>query len=559
MSEALASPREGAASGFAALLTTPALAALGLSLATVVVQSFVHAAVAATPRLGPFGLYGAAALLITFGAAFGCVRYGRFSPLFATLTRWCSAGLAVFLLFEPPDLVLAFEDGAWQLAAVERLYWPALAFAVLGFFRPSFVLFAASYIIAVRYLIEPITGYRGATLDIRYLVEMGQYLSICAVALFFAKYRFERSPENAPRWLDLGTLELCIAFNAIAFHFGNYLWSGVAKLAAGPDITSWLLENPTEVNILLAIEKGAFVFAAWPNLTQAIYDGFSTLRPLSNAFVLVTQALAVVAVLRKYWIVLASLAYDALHIGLYLLGGLFFWPWVWINVAVLLAVRKHVARKIPAVAVASCVIVMVLGRPLDIAHFAYLGWYETNAVRSSYIEAQLDNGDWVRLPSAYFGTLSYSVSHGRIDYGPREGHYAASAWSAVPYHDFAARRGCVPPDEIAGESAAGKRDRLVRADNAVAGEDELLTRFVRSRHAEVMTRLGDDGRYNPYLRIHHHPSNPLLYPEFNAVDMREVRRYRLVTESVCLSLEDGRLVRDRLASSSLLINLEEQQ
>ena len=49
----------------------------------------------------------------------------------------------------------------------------------------------------------------------------------------------------------------------------------------------------------------------------------------------------------------------------------------------------------PAVAVASCVIVMALGRPLDIAHFAYLGWYETNAVRSSYIEAERSDGDWV--------------------------------------------------------------------------------------------------------------------------------------------------------------------
>ena len=553
MSGALASPSKDAASGLATLLTTPALAALGLSLATVVGQSFVREAVELTPELTPVSLYAAATLLIAFGAAFWFVRYEQFSPLFATLTRWCSAGLAVFLLFEPPDLVQVFEGAAWQRDAVELMYWPALVFAVLGFFRPGFVLFAASYVIAVRYLIEPVSGYRGATLDIRYLVEMGQYLSICAVLLFLARYRFERAP---PRWLDLRTLELCIAFNAIAFHFGNYFWSGVAKLAAGPDVTSWVLENPTEVNILLAIEKGAFIFATWPGLTQSIYDGFSAIRPFANAFVLVTQTLAIIAVLRKYWIVLASLAYDALHIGLYLLGGLFFWPWVWINVAVLLAVRKHVARRIPAVAVASCVIVMALGRPLDIAHFAYLGWYETDAVRSSYIEAERGDGGWVRVPSAYFGTLSYSVSHGRIDYGPRDGHYAASAWSAVPYPDFAARRGCVPPDAIAGESAPEKRKRLVRTERAASEEDDLLVRFVRSRHAEVMTRLGDDGRYNPYLRIHHHPSNPLLYPEFNALDMREVRRYRLVTESACLSLEDGRLVRDTVAASSLLIDLE---
>jgi hypothetical protein len=46
---------------------------------------------------------------------------------------------------------------------------------------------------------------------------------------------------------------------------------------------------------------------------------------------------------------------------------------------------------------------------------------------------------------------------------------------------------------------------------------------------------------NFYLRSHHHPSNPWLYETFNETDLSKIERYRVVTQSVCLSMSDGRL------------------
>lgn len=540
----------------ASRLPFTALVTLGISLATVYLLSLFRHAGTRVANAGPAELYAGAVLLIGFGLVFSYVRYDQFGKLLSTLTRWCSAGLAVLLLFEPPDLVLSFASADWQQNAVAQLFWPALLFAVLGYFRPSFVVFAATYLISVRYLITPISGFKGATLDIRYLVEMGQYLSMAAVALYVADRLLARNAD-APNWFDRKGLEICIAFNAIAFHFGNYFWSGVAKLAAGPSIVSWIVENETETNIIMAMEKGVFLFAAWPLLVEVIYNVFAALRPFANAFVLVTQFLAIVAVFKRSWIILASLAYDALHIGLFILGGLFFWPWVWINVAVLLAVRNYAGKSIPMIAIASCVLVIVLGRVAGWNHFAYLAWYESNAVRSSWVEAVTEDNEAVRLPSSFFGTMSYTVSHGRIDYGERPGHYSASAWSAMPYSEFKKRQPCVPPADLAASRQSNElaERRLARSAMASSQDDELVRRFVRARHDQVMMRLDDDGRFNPYLRFHHHPSNPWLYPAYNQLDLRSVDHYRLVTQSVCLRMDGGTLDREVFFETTVPIDV----
>jgi hypothetical protein len=331
------------------------------------------------------------------------------------------------------------------------------------------------------------------------------------------------------------TLEICVGFNAIAFHFGNYFWSGVAKLAAGPTMMSWILENPTENNVLLALEKGVFVFGAWPDVTNFIYHGFSALRPFSNTFVLITQFLAIFAVLRRQWIIGASLAYDALHIGLYLIAGLFFWPWVWINVGVLLAVRSFSRETIPAVAKASCILVIALGGMLGWISFARLAWYESRAIRSPFFEVQAPHGEWLRVPISYFGSLSYTVSHGHMDTSRQSGHYVVSNWGAVPYNEFKRAQGCRNPTQFQVESPETQAEREAR--------EQLVTKFVRAQHRKVLTRVDENGWYNFYLRAHHHPTNPLLYRDFNRLDLRKVKSYRLVTQSVCLSLEGGHLKR----------------
>src|SRR5262245_6586465 len=520
------------------------VAILAASLATIVVQCLVRLGTqqAATLDIVPF--YGVAIAQCVFGLAFASVRYAELGPFLTALTRGCSLGLAFFLLVEPTDITLTLGDSAWRFSALNGLYYPAVAFAILGCLRPSFILFPACYVITVRYAMAGITGFQGATLDIRYLVEMAQYLSLTTVALVVWK----RNAGPGTKWmLERDALKYCLGFNAIAFHFGNYFWAGIAKVGAGPSVLSWSLENATENVILQAMEKGTFIFAQWPAVTEAIYQSYAAVRPFANAFVVLTQLFAVVAILRRRWTILASIAYDALHVGLYLLQGLFFWPWVWINVVVLQAMRRLPDDAVPPVARVSSVLVMTLCGFAGLMQFSWLAWFESNTFRLPFVEVQAPGGDWIRVPNSFFGTDSYSVSHGKIDVGVRAGQYTPSAWGGLPYEEFKRREGCQDPAGLPVANAETPAERARR--------EMLATRFLQARHREVLTRVDGEGRYNPYLRFHHHPSNPLLYGAFNQLDLRQVRNYRVVTQSVCLGLRDGRLQRRVMSEDDLVIDV----
>lgn len=521
-----------------------ALILLAVSLATVFLQYLVRLGVHQSAELAAPGFHAAVLVQCAFGLGLSFVRYAELGGFLTTLTRSCALGLAVLLIAEPTDVTPSLTEAAWRHESLQHLYWPALAFAVLGYIRPSFIFLPAWYVITVRYSQVAFTGFSGGTLDIRYLVEMAQYLSLMTVALALAR-RWAALDQS--RKLDDSALQYCIGFNAIAFHFGNYLWAGIAKIAAGPSVFSWTLENETETVILLALEKGTFLFAQWPALTEAVYQSFAAIRPAANAFVVLTQLFAVVAILRRRWMIIASLAYDALHVGLFLLQGLFFWPWVWINVAVLLAVRRLPDQAVPPVARVSSVLVMTLLGFAGWMQYSWLAWFESNAIRVPFLEVQAPEGDWARVPHSFFGTDSYGVSHSKIDNSVQPGHFTQAAWGGLPYDEFKRRAGCRNPAELPAQRPESDAERARRED--------LATRFVRARHREVLTRVDDEGRYNPYLRFHHHPSNPLLYAGFNQLDLRQVSTYRLVTQSVCLRLRNGRLERQVFSEYELKIDV----
>ena len=75
-----------------------------------------------------------------------------------------------------------------------------------------------------------------------------------------------------------------------------------------------------------ALKRGRPAFWRVSLVTQWLFDVFGPVVVFSNLLVLLTQLFAVIAPLRLRWLLVASLAYDVLHIGIYILGGLFFWP-----------------------------------------------------------------------------------------------------------------------------------------------------------------------------------------------------------------------------------------
>ncbi|MFN3230948.1 MAG: hypothetical protein ACE363_02180 [Alphaproteobacteria bacterium] len=478
----------------------------------------------------------AAGLALAGAVLFYRVRYTGFPDIFRVLARATAAGILVYLIVERPDFTLANEDYAYLARYVSWGYWGALAIAAISLFRPSFIFPAGFFIVSTRYVVDEVSGFRLSGLDINYMVEMGQFLAISACLIALARFVDQRLKASTSfrfeEAVDLKLLAQCLAFIAIGFHLGNYFWSGIAKLALGPAPWTWAVENQTQNLVVLAMAKGVLPSGHWPGFTQSLHDGFGSIVSLSNWFVLITQLLAVVAVLRVFWLRAASWAYDALHIGIYVFGGLFFWPWIWNNLSVYLAVRGKTDSEIGWAPKFCCVVAILLGGTGVFGHSAWLAWWDVTDVKINTVQVQAPDETWVDVPLSFFVSHSYGVSHGYLDFAATQGHYAPTRWgSAHDYNRQLTSGQCIEPPALNDVEPADKRER--RLDRVGA--------FLRAHHAKMVERSSDNRWHNFYFRSHHHPSNPLMYNRFNSLPVDQISHYRLVTQSACYDLENGQL------------------
>jgi hypothetical protein len=437
--------------------------------------------------------------------AFFWVTYHRLEPAFATLTRITALGIAVYLLVEPPEFTLANPKAANLALYVDRAYWVALAASIAGIWRPSFIFPAALYIMSTRELVSWISFVPISTLDIRYMAEMAQFLSlsVCALTLL-SKARAKFSFLHV---VDIRLLALCLAFIAFGFHLGNYFWSGIAKLTIGPHWWSWALENNTQNALIGALKRGVLLTGPFPSITQWLFDTFGSVVVITNSFVLAIQLFAIVAIIRVRLLMLVTLAYDAFHIGIYVLGGLFFWPWIWNNCSILFSLKGYRDCDIGWVPKACCAITIIMGGIYSLGDSARLAWFDVLDIKIPSIQAQAPDGTWVDVPVSFFLTHSYSISHGYLDFAVTPGHYMPSRWGSVDsYVRNAASGKCIPPRMPARPES--EKNRYIRLAKVNA--------FLRAHHKKMLNSWVP---LSYYFRSHHHPSNPWLYADFNGLDL----------------------------------------
>jgi hypothetical protein len=297
----------------------------------------------------------------------------------------------------------------------------------------------------------------------------------------------------------------------------------------------WLLQNDVSKLLVVGIEKGIAPLAGVPSLAQIAHDTLSSGSLFFNGFVLATQLLAVICAVRLLWLRLAAICYDLLHVGIYVFGGILFWPWIWINGAVLWALYGENDRTV-GVGPKLCIVVCILACGLPrFGQASWLAWYDVADTRFTSVEAQArGSNDWTPVPLSFFGAHAYSVSHGHLDRGERAGHFA----DRVPGITYDSKKRGVdgrcsePPAPTRPETEQAQAERISRFEA-----------FMRARHEAVLADAAWLGRYSYYFRLHHHPSNPVLYHDFHALAPNDIVRYRLMTRSVCLALSNGNISR----------------
>lgn len=508
---------------------------IGALLLFLLVRNGTDVVVQKVPALAPLWLV----IIPAPAAAFYWVTFATFETF---MRRFAKAG-ALFLIFyfatEPFAVPhAALGDGHPAVLFHQYGRWLGVALGLAAWFRPAALYAGAMVLWFMRDLNTPITGFGFSNLDIRNVVEV-----LAFVGAGFTLIAATRQSQRLQGLIGLSAhgakrAALLILAIGVGGHFGNYFYSALAKLALDGGVFSWLLDNRLYDGLPGAMEKGTYPFAAWPALGQFVYDAVKALNLPLHLVSFAAQFAAIVAIFRRKWIMGLTVVYDLFHLSVYLTYGLFFWKWVVLN-AVILATLAAVpdawwtrsARFAGAAAVLFGAIFFKT---------ATLAWYDSPGFMSVYFEAEMQDGARVRVPSSYFHSASYQVSHGKF-YAPpssaRETHFNFSIWGSVlRKKDVEAGRACAPPQHETPSPAQ-------------FGPLEAMSAYIAAHHAAALAKAGPDGRYRPWPYIHHHLPSPLVKTPFDAVRLSDIKTYHYVAESVCLGLENGRLQRDVIARS----------
>ena len=302
-------------------------------------------------------------------------------------------------------------------------------------------------------------------------------------------------------------------------------------------VFSWLLDNRLYDGLPGAVEKGTYPYTAWPWLAQFVYDAVKALNLPLHLFSFAAQLAAIVAIFRRTWIMALTVVYDVFHIVVYLTFGLIFWKWIALNAIVLVTLAAvpddwwtRSARAAGAAAVLAGAVFFKT---------ATLAWYDSPGFMSVFFEAELADGERVRIPASYFHSASYQVSQGRLYAPSSTDHFNFSIWGSVlSYDDVVAGRNCAPPVREAPTPAQ-------------YGPVDTLARYVALRHERAIAAAGPDGFYRVGPYFHHHMPSPFVKTAFEAVRLTDIRAYYYVAESVCVGLEKGRLTRDVKARTEI--------
>ncbi len=433
-----------------------------------------------------------------------------------------------------PDSLL--ENAPLSASGLKVLWLVMILSGCLALIRPSFGLMTAEYILVNKIFLGATFGGLAITpTDYITLIDSGAFLAV-GITLFglIAGSRWGGrlwSSEGAPSAPSAsGTQALhpliILTLAMIAMHFGNYFYGALFKMSLGEHIWSWALENRTFLLILMGLESHVLPISFSPSLVQHAYDAFAFLYLPFNLAVLVAQFLCIFALNKLRWTIAVTLFYDAMHLGIFLLTGIFFWKWILLNLAIVAALSLVPRGPIP---LQHRVLVMAL---VFLSPYVYkippFAWLDTPAVNTLHILAVTDAGETLEVPNNYFLPLSVTFVQQRMQW-PARGKFPTTTWGTTrQIETLAAMSDC--------EDA-----RPVDAWRPFGYSRDKISTILRRYHEYVLSAVDDRGLLNYDLYPHHIFTMPWEQQAFRSFDKRRIVAYRYESESVCLSLKDGRL------------------
>ena len=480
--------------------------------------------------------------------------YAEATASYKTLIRSVIAVALFYIITGHVRIAEPLIGGDW-LAEFElnRLWVAAALCGFVGLFRPSFGLVPLVYILWQKHQLMHVVGLPIDWMDYLTVIETGSFLIIGYLILgLVRRLASVSSPSNCgvATWQTrenslIGTLHPvdALVLFAIALHFGNYFYAGLVKASLGDSPLYWALHNRTELLVLASWDYGylPISFSSW--LPAFTYESMEKFHVVTNLITFVIQLLAVVAIVRIRWVILITLAYDALHLLIFVTTGIFFWKFILLNLAIVAAVSRlrHVTLstnlKIALAAAVAC-------SPYVFQIMGSFAWIDTPSVNEARVYAVADDGTEYRVPSNFFLGASVTLAQSRMIW-PQDVPFLTATWGGT--RDFAVAKRSLACD--------WSQDGAKRPPAVFAMSKQHIREVVRRDHIQILSMADDEGYVDYDLFPHHIFSLPWEFVDFRKLDKRRIRSYRYEIEAVCLGYEQGRIKRRRMFQASFDIPL----
>jgi len=484
--------------------------------------------------------FGLVAFSCGLACLFAAIPYAAVPWLLRVILRGIGAFILVQVLFDafgavaPPPNVLFGVDVPHVLFFRYAALLAVVAGAA-GLWRPVFVLPLMFYYTLFRIRIGAIDGVEIVETDYLSLLDTGSFaaegaLLTILVTSDWASQRFH--------WLrsalgDIDRLQLrdttagLIWAVLVGGHLGNYFYSAISKLqAGGPAPWTWLLSNPTQTAIVIGLDRGDNPLATYPWLVQLTWDAIRDNALVFNTFVLGVQLLSVVACIRVRTLAIVCLLFDVFHVGVYLTLGAMFHFWIVMNLIIYASALRLREKEFTLLMKVCCIAATLFGSFFFYTN--YLGWLDSGKLVSTNFVAVTRDGRQVPVPAGYFGIYSYSIAQSKM-YIPDNGFRRRIGGNNLNLGEWRDAISCGP--EI-----------LSHQDSDVS-LDQVLG-FMRKTHIFMKDHpfIKENNLY--YFYPQHMLPNPFVFTEFNRLKIDDIVAYKYVVDSVCLSLDNGKLVRD---------------
>jgi len=344
-----------------------------------------------------------------------------------------------------------------------------------------------------------------------------------------------QSTWHVRNW-PLHPIDVLVLF-AVALHFGNYLYAGLIKAALGDNPVDWVLNNKTEILVLMAWDSAVLPLSFSESLSSVTYELIANIRILTNLITITIQLLAAVAIVRIRWAILITLSYDLLHIVIFITTGIFFWKFILLNLAVIVALSTMANYNVPRR------LKLALPGAVFFSPFVFLilpsfAWLDTPSVNQVRLYAVADDGSKYRVPTNYFFSASINAAQDRWVW-PEFGPFPTLTWGTTRNNAVA--------------KAAQRCDWERKDDEPLKSPYGLpkrqIERFIRRNHIQILSMIDEKGQIDYDIFPHHIFSMPWYFVDFKKLDKRRIVSYRYESRAVCLDYENGRLNRQVMHSA----------